>query len=179
MNNIYYNNDNTELLYENGEDGKFIITGYAALFNHKNLNNEVVFETSFDSSMQMIADGQLKPYLNYEHNPDKIIGGIDNVEKDKKGLIITSHLNRKIKWVDEWLCPLIENGDIKSYSTEGTVLSPDDIVENSDGSYTVKNFILLGCAITKTPAEWQSEFSIANAIKSFESERVKSKWYLF
>lgn len=178
MKNIYLVNDLTEMLCENAADGKYVITGYAALFNHRNLNDEIVLPTSFDESLGLIAEGKLTPYLNYEHADDRLIGGIDGIEKDSKGLIITSHLNRKNKWVDEWLCPAIDNGDIKSYSTEGTVRSADDIVWNSDGSYTVRNFILLGCAITKTPAEWNSTFSIANAWQEL-NPKPATKWYLF
>lgn len=177
MKNIYLNNDTTDLLFENADDGKFIITGYAALFNHRNLNDEIVLPTSFDQSISMFDEGKLTPYLNYEHQGDKVVGGIDGIGKDSKGLIITAHLNRKNKWVDEWLCPAIENGDIKSFSTEGTVRSADDIVWNTDESYTVKNFLLLGCAITKTPAEWNSTFSIANAFKAFQ-QKTERKWYL-
>jgi len=161
------------------EDGFLHIEGYAAHYNKKNLNEELVDNRSFDYFFSLYNSNELKPKLTWEHT-DQVIGGIDNIVSKKEGLWISARLNYNVKIVEEMIAPNIIAGDIDSFSTEGFVRNGyDGIIENKDGSYYVKDFILTAVSVVRTPADSAAVFSVANYIKEFASKKHSSKWYLF
>lgn len=159
------------------------IEGYAAHFNQANLNREIVNADSFNDFFELYNNGKLKPRLNYEHT-EQLLGGIDSLEIKDNGLYMTAHLNKGVKMVSDTLLPLIESGDLNSFSTEGYI-NWNDIVENEDGSYFVKSFMLTGVSIVSCPADPDAKFSLNSFINEYieskkdtENEIVKNlKWF--
>lgn len=163
------------------EDEKLIINGYCAHFGVKNLNEEVVDANSFNEFFSLYDSGKLTPCLNYNHNSDQIIGGIDYIERTKNGLFMTAHLNKNVPLCD-MLIPNILSGDISGLSTEGFVKNGVDGVEFLDeGGYYVKDFLLTGVAVVSTPADWNAQFTVKNYLDAngFKPEQPKSRiWML-
>lgn len=166
---IYFSN--TLLNYEQDGD-RFSLTGYAAHFGEANLNRERVNASSFAQCLKDRSEGRHNIVVNYNHLSD-VYGGVDEITTDSTGLFVRAHLNTAIPFVRDNLIPNILAGDIKSFSTEGVCPNGfDDIVYNDrDDTYFVKNFYLLAVAVTPHPADWKSEFTVANAFKMFAKER--------
>lgn len=159
------------------------IEGYAAHFNVPNLNYEIVDANSFNDFFELYNAGKIKPRLNWEHG-DTILGGIDSLEIKDNGLYMKAHLNKGVKLVSDTILPLIEGGDLNSFSTEGFI-DWNSIVENEDGTYYAKSFMLVGVSIVSVPADPEAKFSLNSFIKEYiESkketvEEIKNnlKWY--
>lgn len=173
-----------DVLACNSADDRLNIEGFAAHFGRKNLNGEIVFAESFNMFFEAYGKGQIKPVLNFEHQGDKQIGGIDEIVREKDGLYVRAHINRSIPYCAEWLIPNIMAGDINKLSSEGIIVGGrDGVTVNSDGSYTVMNFLLTAVAVVKHPADWDAEFTVANYLKTVPEEEARedierSKWYL-
>lgn len=171
-----------DILSYNSEDDKLNIEGYAAHFGKKNLNNEIVFKESFNLFFEAYDKGQIKPVLNFQHQFDKQIGGVDSITRDSNGLFIKAHLNKGIPYVNEWLVPNIMAGDLNKLSSEGFAIGGRDGIKiNEDGSYVVLNFMLTAVAIVQHPADSNAEFTVKNYLESLgtpEEEVKKSKWFL-
>ena len=179
QNKIYF--DNSELIINNAvEDDEFLrIDGTAAHFGTPNLNGEIVDDKSFASFFEMYADGKLKPALNYNHDNNMLVGGVDKIYIQDNTLRCSAHLNKNIAFCRDTLIPMIMSGDVKSYSTEGYV-GYDDIEKRDDNTYYAANFILTAVAIVPTPADYKSEFSIKNCFEQLKREEPKivlRKWY--
>ena len=183
--NLILSTTNEVEYHYNSEAGRIDIAGTACHWYKENLNHEIVTDTSFDAFLGLYNNGKLSVVVNYEHNNDQIIGGIDKVNKESDGLWVEGHINTNIPYVRDWLLPLIEAKDLKSLSTEGFVLNGyNGIIEREDGSHIVKDMILTAVAVTSHPADWDAEFSVRNyieeykALKTPEEEVAKTKWYL-
>lgn len=177
-NTIYIHNSLNIDDYTNS-DGSFVVNGYAAHFTTPNLNGEIVDARSFSNSIADFDKGLQNVVLNYNHNQEKIIGGVDSLKSDDKGLYISAHLNTNIPYVNEYVIPNIVSKDLRSFSTEGYV-SYDDVIANQDGTYYVSNFMLYAVAIVSNPADQLASFSIANAFKANAAVTVlKPKYYLY
>lgn len=161
---------NNFIIENTAEEEDFIrIEGYCAHFNKVNLNNELVDESSFNDFFSLYNAGKLKPALNWNHDSNQIIGGIDKISKKENGLYMSARINKSIP-VCEMIVPNILKGDITGLSTEGFVKNGyDGIVENEDGSYYVKDFILTAVAVTPTPADWNAKFCVKNYIDTLNS----------
>lgn len=178
--------DNTFTLENAAEDSDRInIVGYACKYNQINLNSELVDSRSFDAFFSLYNGKKLSPYFNWEHT-DSTIGGIDEITSDSDGLVVKAHLIKDVAIVRDMIAPLVMSGDLNSFSTEGSVLNGfDDIVELPDGKgYYVKNFILKGVSVVRTPACPEAKFSLANYIREYEEamrqreDTIRRKWYL-
>lgn len=159
------------------------IEGFAAHFGQANLNMEIVNAESFNDFFELYNSKKLVPRLNYEHT-EQLLGGIDSLEIKENGLYMKAHLNRNVKMVADTILPLIESGDLNSFSTEGFI-NYNDIVEHEDGSYYVKSFMLTGVSIVSCPADPDAKFSLNSFISEYiekkketENEIVKNlKWF--
>ena len=175
--------DNTDLIITNAVENKdFLkIDGTAAHFNYPNLNGEIVDSKSFNSFFEMYNSGKLKPALNYNHDSNMLIGGVDKIYIQDNTLCCSAHLNKNIAFCRDTLIPMIMSGDVKSYSTEGYV-GYDDVMKREDNTYYASNFILTAVAIVSTPADYKSEFTIKNCFEKIEKEKIesaiKNRWYL-
>lgn len=174
---IYFSN---ALLNYEQSDEKFTLTGYAAHFGEANMNHERVAASSFAQCLKDREEGRHNIVVNYNHLSD-VYGGVDEITTDSTGLFVKAHLNTAIPFVRDNLIPNILAGDIKSFSTEGVCPNGfDDIVYNErDDTYFVKNFYLLAVAVTPHPADWKSEFTVANAFKMFAKERMENEARLY
>lgn len=161
------------------DDNKLYIDGYACMYNHKNLNNEIVTADSFKDFFDMYKAGKINPKLNYNHT-SQYIGGINEFHSTKDGLFINAYLNKDVSLVKDMLLPLILDGTISQFSTEGMVKDGyNGICEHEDGSYTVKSFILTDVAIVAHPAEWNATFTVKNYLQSLKEKEFKLKYYLY
>lgn len=180
--------DNTFTLENAAEDSdRLNISGYACRYNELNLNSELVDSKSFDTFFRLYNSGKLKPFCNWEHT-DTTIGGIDEITSDANGLFVKAHLTKTVAIVRDMIAPLVMSGDLNAFSTEGKILNGySGIVELPNGGYYVKDFILMGVSVVRTPACPEATFSLANYIKEYENlknqnaeDAVKaSKWFLF
>lgn len=179
-----------DLKIENAVDNdKFLaIEGYCCHFNKTNLNSERVDEHSFDTFFDMYVNNKLSPKLNWNHDNNLIIGSIDDLTAMKEGLYMKARINKDVAICRDMIIPNVLNHTLDSLSTEGYILGGyDGIVENSDGSYYVKDFCLTMVAITPTPADWDAKFTLSNFINEYKAKKEeerkeiekKSKWYLF
>ena len=181
MNKIFINGIKIENAVN--KDNIISIEGYCCHFGRPNLNNECVDANSFKKFFDMYENGIIKPNLNYNHS-DRLIGGIDDIASMDEGLYMQAHLNKDVALVRDTIWPLIESGDIDSVSTEGFIDNGwNGIIENEDGSYYVKDFILLGVALVANPADWDAKFTFKNFLDEnkarIELENAKkSRWYL-
>lgn len=179
---IYLQND-IRLINLKETDGKMFIEGYAAHWDKKNLNEQIVNADSFNKYFDLLNSNQIsKAILNYEHNPEKQLGAIDEVKIEDEGLFINAHLNTEIPFVSDWLVPNIKANDLTGLSTEGFVYGGiDGIVVNNDGSFYIKDMILTAVALTNNPADVEARFSLANAVQEWNQLKdiKKTKWYLF
>lgn len=176
-NSIYLS---TDLTFNNvtEEDNFLKIEGYGAHFGVANLNNEIVTADSFGLFFDMYKGNKIKPVLNWNHDPNSVIGTVDEITSDTTGLFFRCSVNKGVKFCDENLCPNIRAGVINSFSTEGIIKNGyDGIVVNPDGSYLVKDFLLTALAVVSTPADWDAKFSVANMMRQTEPQK-RSKWYL-
>lgn len=185
MNKIFINDLKIENAVET--DSLLNIEGYCCHFNKTNLNMERVDEHSFDTFFEMYVEGKLVPKLNYNHT-DTIIGGIDDFDTRKDGLYIKAHVNKNVAICKDMIIPNILSGDLNAFSTEGFIKDGyDGIVENKDGSYYVKDFLLTHVSVVSCPADWDAKFSLSNFINEYKAQKEeerkeiekKSKWYLF
>lgn len=176
MDRIYINNELTFNSVEESDD--FLrIKGYGCHYNIRNLNDEIVDAKSFNHFFDMYNSGFLTPLLNYEHDRTMVIGTVDSITSDNTGLFFECSINAAVPFCKDNLIPNIQKGVIKSFSTEGFIENGyNGIVTNSDGSYYVKDFVLTDLAVVCHPADWSSEFSIANYMKHIPQP---SKYYLF
>ena len=173
MNKIYF--DNNDLLITNAvnDDGFLRIEGTAAHFGIPNLNGEIVESSSFNNFFELYNDGKLKPALNFNHDSTNLIGGIDDIFIKDNALCCSAHLNYEIAFCKDTLIPMVQSGDIKSFSTEGFI-DYNDIEEREDGNYFAKNFLLTAIAVVSLPADYKSAFTIKNYFdKQREANRKK------
>ena len=186
MNTIFINNLKIENAVET--DSLLNIEGYCCHFNRANLNQEVVDAHSFDTFFDMYVEGKLNPKLNYNHDSNYIIGGIDDFDVKKDGLYMKAHINKNVAICRDMIIPNILSGDLNTFSTEGYIKDGySGIVENEDGSYYVKDFLLTAVGVVPTPADWDAKFTLTNFINEYkthkeeekkEIEKASSKWYL-
>ena len=165
------------------EDGELLkIEGKACTYGVKNLNHEIVNEKTFSETFRLYNANKLKPAFTFEHQKDKVIGGIDLLESRQDGLYIKAHLNKNVKLCQDTLIPCILSNDIRSLSTEGYIIGGINGVDvYDDGSYYIKNMMLTAVSVVNVPADPSANFyTVANFLKEIkEKEPAKSKWYLF
>lgn len=181
-NKIIYLQNDIKLVNLKENDGKMFLEGYTAHWDKKNLNQQIVDKKSFSRFFNMLNSNEIgKPIVNWEHERDKQIGGIDVVNIEDEGLFIEAHLNTEIPFVSDWLVPNIKANDLTGLSTEGYVYGGiDGIIVNNDGSFYIRDFILTAVALTNNPADVEARFSLANAVQEWniQKEIKKTKWYL-
>lgn len=162
------------------EDGFLKIEGYCAHYNKMNLNDEVVDAKSFDTFFSLYNSHQVTPHLTWEHT-DQVIGGIDEIVSKNNGLWLSAHLNSNVKIVSDMIAPNVLAGDIDKLSTEGYIMNGiDGIVQNDDGSYYVKDFLLTAVSVVRTPADPAAQFTVKNFIEEWNEEhKPVRKFYWF
>ena len=155
---IYFSNS---LLNFEQDGDRFNLTGYAAHFGEANLNRERVDASSFAQCLKDRSEGKHNVVVNYNHQSE-VYGGVDEITTDSTGLFVRAHLNTAIPFVRDNLVPNILAGDLKSFSAEGVCPNGfEDIIYNQKD--------------TPHPADWKSEFSVANVFKMFENERLEAE----
>jgi len=168
MENIFYI-DGLKITNSTESESRLDIDGYCCHFGKANLNNEMVDKKSFSAFFDLYNSGRLKPALNWNHEPT-VIGGIDELKSDETGLYMKAHINKDVAICRDMIIPNILAGDLDSFSTEGYVLNGyNGIVENEDGSYYVKDFMLTSVAVVSTPADYDAKFTVKNYIEQMKS----------
>lgn len=153
------------------KDDNLEIEGFICHFGKANLNQEIVDSKSFDTFFNMMENKQIKPKLNYNHT-DSLIGGIHDIISVDEGLYMSAYLNNNIALVRDMIAPSILAGELDSFSTEGYIQNGyDGIVENEDGSYYVKDFLLTAVAIVPTPADPNATFTLRNFIAEYKLQK--------
>ena len=128
------------------EDGSF--EGYGSVFNNKDLGNDVIKYGAFSESIKSKKPKQIK--LLYQHKTDEVIGVIDSLEEDSRGLKIKGRLamgTQKGREVFE----LMKMGALDSMSI-GYRLSPDDYKYNDkQKKRTITNLDLMEISMVTFP----------------------------
>lgn len=163
MENITYF-DNIEIANA-AEDGSVMrIEGYACHWDEANLNRQRVNANSFQKFFDMMEAGKLdNPILNYNHDSAMLIGRVDGLERNDRGLWMKAHINKDVAFVRDTLMPMILNKDINKLSTEGYI-SKNDVEFFDDDTFYIKNFMLSAIAVVSTPADWDATFSLTNVV---------------
>jgi len=171
LNRVYFGGDDLRIFNAKEENSFIFIEGSAAHFGTANLNGEIVDAASFEDFFVLYNDGKLTPALNYNHDPNMLIGGIDKIEIREDTLYVAAHVNKEIAFCRDTLIPMIMCGDCNSYSTEGFI-DFNQIRENEDGTYYAGKFLLTAVAVAPVPADYKSEFTIKNNIERIKQERL-------
>lgn len=138
-------------------DDKLYFTGYCCHFNSENINREIVDENSFKTFFEMYNNKKLIPIVNYNHDNNQIIGGVESIISDKTGLYMEAYLSKGVKINDEMIIPNVLNGTLTGLSTEGYIL--DNYVEERGEGYYVPGFLLTAIAVTPHPADHLAHLS--------------------
>ena len=133
------------------------IKGYACHWNKPNGNHEIVTPESFTKVLQEVQEGKKIP-INFNHNDDIILGSITNFYRDDVGLYIVANLNEEVSYVRDYVQPLIVDGTLDCFSTEGWI-PRDMIYRNADNTYLAKEFNLTAVAIVTNPADTAARFT--------------------
>jgi HK97 family phage prohead protease len=147
-----------------------IVKGYACHWNVANGNGEIVLPTSFDESLEFYKSNDLKIPINYNHIENCILGHITNIYKDSIGLYIVAELNEDVDLVKNQVAPLIKDGTLDRFSTEGFI-SRQDIERVDNKTYIAKKFDLKAVAIVPLPADINAKLSINRRL--FKDEVVR------
>lgn len=150
------------------------IEGYACHFNVANKNGEIVHEDSFTECLAEFKKEGRMPIMNYNHNPEYLIGGWDEITVHKEGLYVKGHLNKDVALVRDTVLPLIKSGDLSGLSTEGFTCFKD-IEEDEKGNLRLNKFFLMGIAIVAMPADPKADVSIRNQWEKEKKEKIEKK----
>lgn len=136
------------------------IAGYVCKWNETNANGWNIRPGAFDKSLAAFSEQGLKPRLDYEHDFSAVIGGIDSLESDDKGLYIVAHLNTDVALVRDTVLPLMKSGDLNFFSSE---FITDEAEWSEDGNYVlVQSATLVGVAVVSLPADSGAEAYLAS-----------------
>lgn len=136
------------------------IAGYVCKWNETNANGWNIQPGAFDKSLAAFREQGLKPRLDYEHDFSAVIGGIDSLESDDKGLRIEAHLNTGVALVRDTVLPLMQGGDLNFFSSEFI----DDEAEWDEKTQCVivRAATLVGVAVVSLPADSGAEAYLAS-----------------
>ena len=73
------------------EDGTF--TGYASVFNEKDLGGDIVVPTAFDQWLAIYSQGKTSLPILFNHNSDLVLGAFTELKPDGVGLWVKGQLN--------------------------------------------------------------------------------------
>lgn len=141
-------------------DGVQRIAGYVCRWNETNANGWNIQPGAFDKSLAAFREQGLKPRLDYEHDFSAVIGGIDSLESDDKGLRIEAHLNTGVALVRDTVLPLMQGGDLNFFSSE-FVADEAEWDEETQG-VIVSAATLVGVAVVSLPADAGAEAYLAS-----------------
>lgn len=151
------------------------VKGYACHYNKPNANGQIVDEKSFEAVLKARkADGVNIP-INYQHNSPVMIGKINNFYSDSEGLFIEGEIFDDMAIVKEFVSPLIKNGVIERFSTEGYIRKAD-MERRENNTYYARNFELTAVAVVNLPADKDAVMSYNSArFDAFEEEEEPKK----
>lgn len=129
------------------EDGdNYVVTGYASVFNNKDLGNDVVMPGAFAKSLR---DHGL-PLLLFNHKMDDApIGTVVDAKEDRKGLWYKAELPKSDSFVAGRIVPQLKNRGIKSNSI-GYMTSKKSI-RKSDGARELHELTLIEISVVNRP----------------------------
>lgn len=139
------------------------VEGYACHWNRRNANGEIVTPTSFDQSLEYYSTNNLAVPINFNHNENMILGKVTTFKKTDSGLYITADLNDEVDIVKNYVKPLVKDGTLNRFSTEG-IINRKDTEKISDNTYIAKIFNLRAVAIVSNPADIDASFRSVNSI---------------
>ena len=113
------------------------------------------------------------PILTYMHNLDKVMGKVlDYKVIEDRGIWIKAQVAKNVKWVDEDVWPLIEQGIIKGFSYGySTVLEEKGTIDEKEVNF-LKEVELFEIAVVTLPMNANALFNISStgAVKSIKLE---------
>lgn len=147
------------------------IAGYVCKWNETNANGWNIQPGAFDKSLAAFREQGLKPRLDYEHDFSAVIGGIDSLESDDKGLRIEAHLNTGVALVRDTVLPLMQGGDLNFFSSEFI----DDEAEWDEKTQCVivRAATLVGVAVVSLPADAGAEAYLASYRPQSKEEKER------
>lgn len=150
---------------------------YACHFGKANMNGEIVTKDSFDDGFAAMKEtgGGIMPSINWQHDPNCIIGTWTDLTPDDTGLMVEGYIAKKQWDVQNRILPLIEAGVPLYLSTEGFVGWDDMIVDNETGIYTAKRFLLVRISLVDVPADFQQDAIITNAIELHRKNAMRDE----
>lgn len=179
MNIFTYNDSHDYTINSVVVDDEFVnIAGSAAHFGTANLNGQVVDAKSFERSIELFKNETVVPALNYNHDANSLIGSVTDLHCTDDTLEVSARLNKNISLVSNMLLPMIEAGDLKSFSTEGYI-NLNDCKQFPDGTYYAPEFSLRAIAIVSCPADHESRFTIRNYFDNQYKLNNIIKYYFF
>lgn len=151
-------------VHDDEETNLVKIEGYACHFDIANKNGEIVHKNSFTDCLAEFRKENRMPMMNFNHNPDLIIGGWEEFEIRNDGLFAKGHLNKDVALVRDTVLPLIKSGDLKGLSTEGYTKWAD-IEQLDNGILRLNRFMLMGVALVALPADPKTDIALRNRIE--------------
>lgn len=135
-----------------------IVSGYACHFNKRNDNGEIVLPTSFNKTLKYHEENNLSIPINFNHNENLLLGKVESYQIMPSGLFITASLNDEVDTVKNFVKPLVKDGTLNRFSTEG-LIKYEDLERISNDTYIAKEYELKAVAIVAHPADLDAFFS--------------------
>ena len=93
---------------------------------------------------------------------------------DDDGLFIEAEINENLPIVRDYIAPLIKEGEINRFSTEGHTRRTD----HGDGTFTSDEFFLTAVSIVPLPADMEAFFSWNAAHQRPQKPQYLGWWVL-
>lgn len=129
----------------NPDEGTFV--GYASTYGNLDKVGDIVVKGAFKRSMDA---GNTRIPLNYQHNPEKLIGYGDLTDSDG-GLLITGHLDKSAADYN-MIYNGLKGGYLKNLSIGYEILQDG----YEDGAHMLKELRLVETSIVQNPANAQA-----------------------
>lgn len=154
------------------KDNILKVEGYAAHFDDRNHNYEIVTADCFTEFLDEMKKDGLKPMFTFNHDSNAIIGGWDEISTDDTGLLVRGHINTDVAFVRDNLLPLIEAGDLNHLSTEGWA---DGEWDSKRDAFVCSKFMLTAISLVALPADFAAKAEIRNKYENKPKQKQAKK----
>lgn len=146
----------------------FHIEGYASTFNDLDRGGDIIQPGAFKKSI-----AEFKPMFLWSHDHGKLIGVIDEISEDVKGLFIKARCPRDDTYVSGHVIPQVEIGSVKSMSIGYFAI---DFEYDSDTEVRIlKEIKLFEISLVPLPMNPNADITSAKTLDIDIAKKIKTK----
>lgn len=171
-------NDDQELKYlafklslkevEQDDEKYFKVEGYASTFNNEDRGGDIVMPGAFSTSIK-----ELTPMLLWSHNHDRLIGKIDEIFEDSKGLFIRARCPREDSFVKGHVIPQVDLGSVASMSIGYYPIVSE--YDRDDEVRRLKEVKLFEVSLVPLPMNPRAVITSAKSLDISAAKEIKSR----